>query len=140
MTETEYLYHVVDDYLSVSTVCNFVVENYTQKTVKDANAELRRRYQALMKKYRVIYKDSQDWSPSIQRLVDLRTMEFLRQRAQEDVDFLIQNFPNHMPPEARGKCDLQVLWQEASKKEDGKLGPAILTFLSDLRQWEEKNL
>lgn len=140
MTETEYLYHVVDDYLSVSAICTFVVENYTQKTVKDANAELRRRYQALMKKYRIIYKDKEDWSPSIQRLVDFRTVEFLRQSAQEDVDVLIQNFPNHMPPEAQGKCNLQVLWQEAFKKEDGKLGPAVLTFLSDLRQWEESNL
>lgn len=140
MTETEYLHHVVDEYLSVSVICNFVVENYTQKTVKDANAGLRRRYKSLMEKYHMIYKDSQDWPPSIQRLVDLRTVEFLRQRAQADVDFLLKNFPKHMPPEAQKKCDLQVLWQEASKKEDGKLGPAILTFLTDLRQWEEKNL
>lgn len=140
MTETEYLHHVVDDYLSVSTMCNFVVENYTQKTVKGANAELRRRYEALMKEYYAIYKGSQDWPPSIQRLVDLRTVEFLRQRAQEDVDLLVKNFPKHMPPEAREKCDLQALWQEAFRKEDGKLGPAILTFLTDLRQWEEKNL
>ena len=140
MTETEYLHHVVDDYLSVSTMCNFVVENYTQKTVKDANAELRRRYKALMDEYPVIYKDSQEWSPSIRRLVDLRTVEFLRQRAQADVNYLIEHFPDHMPSEARGKCDLQALWQAASEKEDGKLGPAILTFLTDLRLWEEENL
>lgn len=140
MTETEYLHHVIDDYLSVSTICNFVVENYTQKTVKDANAELRRRYKALMNEYHVIYKDSQDWQPSIRRLVDLRTVEFLRQRAQEDVDCMIKNFPDHMPPEACGKCNLQALWKEASEKEDGKLGPAVLTFLTDLRLWEEENL
>lgn len=140
MTETEYLHHVVEDYLSVTAMCNFVVENYTQKTVKDANAELRKRYKSLMKEYHEIYKDSQDWLPSIQRLVDLRTVEFLRQRAQEDVDFLIENFPNHMPPAARGKCDLRALWRDAAKKEDGKLGPALLTFLTDLRQWEEENL
>lgn len=140
MTEMEYLHHVVDDYLSVTAVCNFTVENYTQKTVTDANAGLRKRYKALMQKYHEIYKDSRDWPPSVQRLVDLRTVEFLRQRAQEDVDFLIENFPSHMPLEARGKCNLQALWQEASKKESGELGPALLTFLKDLRQWEEESL
>lgn len=140
MTEIEYMHHVVDDYLSVSTMCNFVVENYTQKTVKGANAELRRRCRALMDEYHVVYKDSQDWSPSIQRLVDLRTVEFLRQRAQEDVNYLISHFPDHMPAEARGKCDLQVLWKEASKKQGEQLGPSILTFLTDLRLWEEANL
>lgn len=140
MTEAEYLHHVVDDYLSVATTCNFVVENYTQKTVKDANAELFRRYQILMKKYRDIYRDSRDWSASIQQLVDLRTVECLRQKAQEDVNCLVEHFPKHMPAEARGKCDVQAIWQEASRKENGQLGPAMLTFLTDLRQWEEEHL
>lgn len=140
MTETEYLHHVVDDYLSVATTCNFVVENYTQKTVKDANAELYRRYRALMEKYHAIYRDSQDWPTSIQQLVDLRTVEFLRQKAQEDVNYLVENFPRHMPAGARDKCDVRAIWREASEKEKGQLGSAVLTFLTDLRQWEEEHL
>lgn len=138
MTETEYLHHVVDDYLTISTICNFVVENYTQRTVKGANKELYRRYKVLADNYYLIYKDNQDWSPSIQQLVDLRTVDFLRQRAREDVDALIANFPKHMPREARKKCDVQALWKEASKNVE--LGQAILAFLENLRLWEENNL
>ena len=132
------MHHVIAEYLSVSMTCVFAVENYKQETWVDANHKLREQFNICMDMYERIYDGQRDWPLSTEDLVDYRTVAHLRYLAEQQAVIFIEEFKKLIPLAKAEHFDIYGVWTRL--RQNQPINSAILNFVKELREWEEKHI
>lgn len=140
MKKTEYAHHVIAQYISVSAACTFAIENYRQQTLANANQILRSQFVTCMEKYGEIYEGIEDWSPSVEQLVDFGTVSSLQAMAENNVVTFLNEFKKMTPPEVQDEFDFEEAWKNALEESDNQILVGIYHMIKNLRTYEEKKI
>lgn len=140
MKKTEYAHHVIEKYISVSAVCTFAMENYRQQTAEDANRVLREQFNTSMGEYEKIYSGMKNWAPSIEQMVDYKTVSTLCVLAERNADKFLEEFKALIPPTVVSKFDFEGTWRRALENSQNQIPQAIYCMIKELRTFEEKEM
>lgn len=140
MRKTEYAHHVIQKYISITAVCTFAMENYKQQTAENANQVLREQFNKSMEAYETIYSGMQDWVPSIEQMVDYKTVSMLQVLAERNTDRFIEEFKALLSADIVSKFKFDERWKCALSENENEIADAIYHLIRELRKFEEQEM